>query len=258
MCSQKKVAVITGAGSGIGKGTALAFAREGYRVVVAELVEQSGEETCAEVIKQGKEAIFVQADVSDVASVQVLLTTVAKKWGRVDVLVNNAGIGSSQNIAEMDETDWDRVVDTNLRSVFLCTRAALPLMPAEGGSIVNVSSVDSLRCYPGIAPYAASKGGMNSLTKALAVDLGPRRIRVNAVLPGYIQTAMWDRWMAGLSEAEQQRTVAKVLSLLVIKRPGTIADVAEAVLFLASDKASYITGASLLVDGGLMAQGPII
>lgn len=247
-----KVAIVTGAGSGIGRATARRFAAEGARVVVAELRAEPGRETVALIAEAGGEASFVQTDVTVKAAARRMVQHAVAAYGRLDILVNNAGGARPQPIDAMTEEVWDWTVDLCLKSVFLCSQAAVPVMEGGGGgAIVNISSVNSVGASPGLGAYNAAKGGINLLTMNMAIELGRRGIRANAIAPGHIAThpELYEReplelW--GFTEA------------CPIGRVGTPEDIAAAALFLASDDAAFCTGAVLLVDGGMTAQVPEI
>ncbi|WP_405713684.1 SDR family oxidoreductase [Streptomyces xanthophaeus] len=243
------VVVVTGAASGIGKQTAIEFARQAAKVVVADIDEKSAAAVVADLTRDGHDAIFVRTDLTSEADCRHLITTAAETYGAVDVLVNNAGIEISTPLHEMTEQEWDRLVDTNLKSMFLCSKHALRAMvDAESGVIVNVCSVSGLVAWPGIAAYNATKGGVMMLTKSLAVDYARYNIRANCVCPSIIDTPMTDTSIGHDASVKEEKA-----KLNPIGRLGTPEDVANAILFLASEKASFITGAALTVDGGYTA-----
>ncbi|MFD6968726.1 SDR family NAD(P)-dependent oxidoreductase [Streptomyces sp. NPDC059949] len=243
------VVVVTGAASGIGKQTAIEFARQAAKVVVADIDETSGTAVVADLTRDGHDAIFIRTDLTSEADCRHLITTAAETYGTVDVLVNNAGIEISTPLHEMSEQEWDRLVDTNLKSMFLCSKHALRTMvEANSGVIVNVCSVSGLVAWPGIAAYNATKGGVMMLTKSLAVDYAQYNIRANCVCPSIIDTPMTDTAIGNDASVKEEKA-----KLNPIGRLGTPEDVANAILFLASEKSSFITGAALTVDGGYTA-----
>jgi NAD(P)-dependent dehydrogenase (short-subunit alcohol dehydrogenase family) len=237
-----KTAIVTGAGRGIGRGIALVLADEGCRVVVSDLDGASASVVADEIIAKGGTAIAVACDVSNTAAVTTLFQQASEQFGTVDVLVNNAGIFPFISFAEMTEADWDKVIDVNLKSIFLCSQAAAKKMPS-GGRIISVSSIAAVVGFAGLTHYCASKGGMNGMTRALALELAEKQITVNAVLPGAIETP-------GASGVLDPAAKAANLKNIPLGRMGQPEDIAHAVAFLASEKASYITGQSLVVDGG--------
>jgi len=238
-----KVAIVTGAASGIGKETALLFSREGAKVVVADVFENGGEETVAEIKKTG-EGFFVKLDVCNREQTKQMVKGTIERYGKIDVLINNAGIAQDALLLKMTEEQWTRVIDINLKGAFNCAQAVVEVMINQGhGVIVNVSSVVGLYGNIGQANYAAAKAGLIGLTKALAKELGRKGIRVNAVAPGFTMTPM----MANVPD--------KILQMMREKTPlGKLAeprDIAYAYLYLASDEARFVNGAVLNVDGGL-------
>jgi NAD(P)-dependent dehydrogenase (short-subunit alcohol dehydrogenase family) len=243
-----KVALVTGAASGIGRASSLAFARGGAKVAVADINVDGGEETVRMIEAAGGEALFVRTDVSQAADVAALIESVVQRFGRLDCAHNNAGIlGRFAPTADCAEEEFDRTIAINLRGVFLCLKHEIPQMLASGGgAIVNTSSVAGLVAQPGLSAYTASKHGVAGLTKAAAIEYAQHGIRVNAVCPGFIDTPM----TAPFSKA---RDYSKDPTL-PMRRLGTPEEVAEAVVWLCSDAASYVTGHLLTVDGALTVQ----
>ncbi len=243
-----KVAVVTGASRGIGRGIALRLAQEGCKVVVNYNRSAEAAQSVVDTIReQGGEAIAIQADVSDYQQAQRLIKETLKAFGRVDILVNNAGTTRDQLLLMMKEADWDLVINTNLKSCFNVTKAALrSMMKQRYGRIINITSVVGLAGQAGQSNYAASKAGIIGFTKSLAKEIGSRNITVNAVAPGYIPT--------DLTNVLPDEMVKEMIALTPLGRAGTVEDVAAAVAFLASDDASFITGHVLTVDGGLVMQ----
>ncbi len=249
-----RVAVITGAGSGIGRASALLFAREGAYVVVADLVEATALETAALI---GPAATALAADVTVPADLERLVAATLARHGRLDILFNNAGIDRPQatNVVSTSEADWQRIVDVNLKGVLLGARAALPVMKAQGrGAIVNTASQAGLVGTPQEAAYCASKGGVVALTRQMAVDYAPFNVRVNCVCPGAVDRPTVDRagWLAATPDGLAQRQ-ARLAAAIPLGRLCTAMDVAYAALYLASDEAAYVTGTALVVDGGVLA-----
>jgi NAD(P)-dependent dehydrogenase (short-subunit alcohol dehydrogenase family) len=246
-----KVALVTGAGSGIGRATALTFAREGAKVVVADIIAEGGEETVRMVKAAGGEALFVKTDVSKAAEVEALITKVVQTYGRLDCAFNNAGIeGVFVSTAECSEENWDRTLAINLKGVWLCMKYEIPQMLKQGGgAIVNTASVAGLVGFAGLPAYVASKHGVAGLTKTAALEYAKAGIRVNAVCPGGISTPMTER----LFKAQPQMAEA-VAALEPVGRMGKPEEIAEAVVWLCSDAASFVTGHAMAVDGGMVAQ----
>ena len=240
-----KVCLVSGGGRGIGRAVALALADEGAAVAVAARTRWQCEEV-AEVI--GGRALALELDVTDAGSVERAVTETLDQLGRIAVLVNAAGISPVRQRAELHDVDaWTRMVDTNLTGTYLLTRAAAPSLLDGGGAVVNVASVTGLRGTPRLAGYAASKAGVINLTRTLAREWADRAVRVNAVCPGYAETEM----TAAMLAVEHLR--AQVLDATPLGRLATLEEIVAPVLFLASEEASYVTGATLVVDGGLAA-----
>jgi NAD(P)-dependent dehydrogenase (short-subunit alcohol dehydrogenase family) len=245
-----KTAVVTGAGSGIGRAAAVTLAREGARVMVTDIDAASGEETAAIVCEAGGEAVFFRADVASSGDVQALMHAAAGNLGRIDILHNNAGVAVRNPVAEQDEEGWDRCLSVNLKGVFLCSKYAIPHMRDRGGSIIHTASVTGIVGVRNRAVYSATKGAIVILTRNMALDYARYQIRVNCVCPGFTRTALIGRL---LEDPERTRRLTEMHPL---GRLGTPQDIANAVLFLASDEASWITGQALAVDGGFSAGRP--
>lgn len=244
-----KVALVTGAGSGMGRGIARRFAEAGARVLVHYHTSQAGAQAVVEqIISSGGQAVAYGADLTQPEAVAALIRATVAAFGRLDVLVNNAGAYPSTSLLEMSSDQWDAVVDANLRSTFLVTQAAARQMIAQGGAgaIVNISSIEAHNPAPSHSHYNAAKGGVLMFTRAAANELGPHGIRVNAVAPGLIGTeGIEESWPDGVARFRKAAPLARL---------GTPEDVADACLFLASPAARWITGASLTVDGGVMTH----
>jgi 3-oxoacyl-[acyl-carrier protein] reductase len=240
MMLQNKVAIVTGSGQGIGLGIALVLAKEGCHVVVSDLNPETAKKASAEIQKLGINSISVACDVSKKNEVDHLIDSTIKEFGYLDILVNNAGIFPFKPFLEMTENDWDKVLDVNLKSVFLCSQSAAKVMK-PGSKIVNISSIASIVGFPNLTHYCASKGGINGFTRALALELASKKINVNVIAPGAIETPG-----ASMNEETKKAT----LPLIPAGRIGTPIDIGRAVAFLASDYADYITGQVLPVDGG--------
>jgi NAD(P)-dependent dehydrogenase (short-subunit alcohol dehydrogenase family) len=249
-----KVAIITGAGSGQGRAAALIFSREGAKIAVSDWKPELGDETVTLVKKAGGEAIFIRTDVSESADVQNLVRTTVSTYGRIDILYNNAGVGFSSPLSMADvintpEADWDRVIAINLRSMYLTAKYGIPeMIKSGGGSIINTASIAALIGSEAAHAYTAAKGGMVALSRALAVEFGPKNIRVNCICPGAIDTPMIAPVIDPLKKTGQPFMISP------IRRLGTPEDIAYCALYLASDESSFVTGATLVVDGGYIAR----
>jgi len=240
-----KVALVTGAARGIGQAIALKLADEGADVALCDLQAEWLDETAAAVEATGRKVAKIAVNVSDGEAVQAAVSAAIDALGKIDILVNNAGITKDTLLVRMSEEDWDAVLSVNLKGAFLFTKAATrPMMKQRSGIVVNIASIIGLIGNAGQCNYAASKAGMIALTKSVAKELASRNVRVNAVAPGFIQTKMTD--------ALTEEVRAKMLEVVPLKRMGTSEDVANAVLFLASDASSYMTGQVLTVSGGMV------
>jgi NAD(P)-dependent dehydrogenase (short-subunit alcohol dehydrogenase family) len=244
-----KVALVTGAASGIGAACALRFAREGARVAGLDLAPPSGEGWEA-VAKAAPDALALAADVRDEAAVERAVAEAAERFGRIDALVNAAGVSGFGGVDALDAAEWDRVVDINLKGTFLVCKHVVRRMLAQGsGAIVNLASIEGLEGYEAQAAYNASKGGVVLLTRNMAIDYGLRGLRVNCLCPGYIETPM----TAALDGPALRAIRDKFIAQHMLRRPGRPEEVAAAALFLVSDDASFVTGHALVVDGGFTA-----
>lgn len=245
-----KVVLITGAAGGIGRAAAKAFAEQGARIVAADTDAIDGESTARLVREQGAEAVFVATDVSKASDCDMMVKRAVSEFGRLDIAFNNAGIGSTGfALADEEEIAWDRTIAINLKGVYLSMKHEIPVMlKAGGGVIVNTASVAGLVGNPGLGSYCASKHGVVGLTKATALDYIGRGIRINAVCPGATRTSMLENWF---QDPEVERHVMKLHPIGRIADP---AEIAQAVLFLASDHSSFMVGHAMPVDGGVIAQ----
>ncbi len=244
---QGKTAIVTGASSGIGQAVAIAMAAAGAHVAVCGQNKERLAATADRVVATGRNVLQYAMNVSQADAVQSMVEDVHKQWGRIDIMVNNAGITRDGLIIRMSEQDWDEVMNVNLKSVFLCSRAVAKIMMKQrSGSIVNVASIIGLIGNPGQANYSASKGGIISFTKSLARELASRNIRSNAIAPGFIETPMTGK----IPEALQK----KMLDSIPLGRYGKPEDVADLAVYLGSDRSSYITGQVISICGGLVMQ----
>lgn len=240
-----RVALITGSGQGIGHAVALEFARRGATVITNDVSGCCADDTLAEIRELGGDGLAITADVSDAAQVDGMMKSIVDAFGKLDILVNNAGTTRDNLMVRMSEDDWDLILRVNLKSAWLCSKAALrTMMRNRYGRIVNMSSVSGIAGQVGQTNYSASKAGLIGMTKALAREVASRGITVNAVAPGFIQTK--------LTESLPQDILDTLVNNIPLGRWGTVKDVAHAVAFLASDEAAYITGHVLSVDGGLV------
>jgi len=245
---ENKVAIVTGAARGMGKAEAELFAQEGAKVVLADILEKEVAEVANQINKNGGEAIAFKLDVSKAKDWEKVVNEVVKKWGKVDVLVNNAGILSLSGIEETSEEEWDKVMEINAKSDFLGIKYVLPAMKmAKKGSIVNISSIYGLIGSGAAVAYHASKGAVRLLTKTVAAELAKYNIRVNSIHPGVIKTPMTEELLKDATSAKN------LLGTTVLGRPAEAIEVAYGALFLASDESSFMTGSELVIDGGYTA-----
>jgi NAD(P)-dependent dehydrogenase (short-subunit alcohol dehydrogenase family) len=249
----QKACLVTGGGSGIGRASCLLFAEEGARIAVADKRREAAEAVAAECIAKGAEAIAVAGDVSKDADARRMVEETVKTFGRLDVLVNNAGYGFAGTVTDTDEEAWDALMAVNVRGVFLCAKHAIPAMAAGGGgAIVNTASVVASIGIRNRAAYCASKGAVAALTRAIAIDHVAEGIRCNAVAPGTIDTPYFDEILRKSPVAADTRKALEARQLL--GRLGTPEEIAAGILFLASDESRFATGSILTIDGGMTAQ----
>ncbi len=248
---KEKVAIVTGARRGMGRTHALALAQAGAKVVVSDISQEECEQVVEEIKKAGGEAMAVKCDISKKEEVDSMIKKTVDQWGKIDVLVNNAGICQFKPFLEITEEEWDRTIDINLKGYFLCAQAAAKeMVKQKSGSIVNIASIAMGQVGVGfatLAHYSASKGGIVAMTETLAAELAPYNIRINAIAPGAIETPMVDPLKA------DAKTMEATLARVPLHRMGKPEEVSNAVLFLASDKSSYMTGSTVVVDGGWLA-----
>ncbi len=243
-----KTVIITGGGQGIGRVVARAFAAEGANVVIADIDEEAGLENQKHMKGLGYEAYFIKTDVSDSASVQAMVNETLEKYKGIDVLINNAAVSGFGNIFEISTEEWDKAIGVNLSGMYYCSKFCAPVMRHQGcGSIINMASTRAFMSEPDTEPYSASKGGIIALTHSLAISLGQYGIRVNSISPGWIDVSSWKK----SSQAKQDTLSEQDHRQHPAGRVGIPDDIAQACLFLASDKAGFITGENLTVDGGM-------
>jgi NAD(P)-dependent dehydrogenase (short-subunit alcohol dehydrogenase family) len=246
-----RVALISGGAQGIGRGIATVFQREGACVFILDCDARKGNETAADLSAENPNlpVKYLAADLREPIEIQTAVDTVRKFHSRLDILVNNAGIELDKPLEKVTAADWDLVLNVNLRGAFLLAQAFLPLFDESGGTIVNISSVHASHAFPNAIPYACSKAGMIALTRNMALELSNRRIRVNCICPGYIDTRLWEEYLR--HSADPKSVADQTTALHPVGRRGMPADIGEAALFLASDSSAFITGTDLIVDGGL-------
>jgi NAD(P)-dependent dehydrogenase (short-subunit alcohol dehydrogenase family) len=246
-----RIALVSGGAQGIGRAIAQRFQQAGAVVIIVDVDAGAGRTAALELSADlpARPVTFVAADLLTPAQIDDALREVRERHGRIDVLVNNAGIEIERSFAATTLEVWDRILGVNLRGAFLLTQAALPLFPAHGGAIVNISSIHASHAFPDSVAYACSKAGLVALTRNLALELAAQRIRVNAICPGYIDTRLWDEYVS--HAADPAALAAQTAALHPLGRRGLPGDVADAALYLAGDGASFVTGTDLVLDGGL-------
>jgi hypothetical protein len=252
LMSGARVALVTGGAYGIGRAIVEAFASHGERAAIVDRDRLRGQELESALRAAGQDALFIQADVREEDQIAKAVASVGEVWGRIDVLVNNAGIERYRRPEEYTAEDWSAITDTNLRGAFLCAKYAYPYLRDTHGAIVNISSVQAFANEPQISVYAATKGGLLALTRAMALDFADVGIRVNAVCPGAIRTGMMEPFLK--EHADPEAAVREIGQRIPLGRVGEPSDVARAVWFLASPDAAYVTGSTLVVDGGLLTR----
>jgi NAD(P)-dependent dehydrogenase (short-subunit alcohol dehydrogenase family) len=249
-----RVAFITGAGSGIGRAAAELFAAEGAAVAVVDLNGDAADETVAKVVAEGGRAVALTANVAVAGEVEAAVARTVEELGGLDVLYNNAGVDSRGSVADAEEADWDRCFNVNAKGTFLCSRAAVPALSVRGGTIINQGSVAGLVAVPNFAAYCAAKGAVVALTRSMAIDLAPRRIRVNAICPGTVFTPLMEPMLRARGDGDLEAGLAKTVAKYPIGHLGSPEEIARVALFQAGDDSSFLTGSIVTADGGMTAQ----
>jgi L-fucose dehydrogenase len=246
---KEKVAIVTGSSKGIGEGIAKVFVREGAKVVVTCRTEEAGNRMVEELKKEHGHAIYVKTDVTQSGDIRRMIDTAVQTFGKLDILVNNAGYHLSKNVEETSEDEWEFIINTNLRSTFLCSKYSIPHLRKTKGNIINISSMVGVVGQPNAGAYSATKGGQIAMTKNMAIDFAPDGIRVNVICPGWIQTPLVEDWFG------QQKDPAAARKYIYGQHPlgriGTIEECGCAAAFLASEEAAFITGSVISIDGGI-------
>ena len=247
-----KVSIVTGGGQGIGYAICLRFAREGSYIVIPDIDAGKAKKTCEAINEGGGTAIFLKTDVTKPIEVEEMINKAVKEFGKINILVNNAGNRSITPLTEISDEEWDSMIRLNLTSVFLCSQRAIPYLEKEGGRIINISSIGGLAGFSNRASYCAAKAGVINLTRAMAIELASKKINVNCIAPGITLTPLTAHYATGLdSDSMAMRTM---LNIIPLGRWGKPEDIAAAAVFLVSDEAEYITGITLPVDGGWSAR----
>jgi NAD(P)-dependent dehydrogenase (short-subunit alcohol dehydrogenase family) len=250
---QNKVAVVTGGAQGIGRATVEKFQIEGARVALLDIDEARGVEAEATLGGPAAGVVFLRCDITNEQEVEAAIAATVERWGKLDVLVNNAGVNTYFDATTMTEAEWDTVFAVDLKGAWLCAKHAIPHMRRQGGgSIVNIASIHAFMTTYGVFPYAAAKSGLVGMTRSMAIDFGPEQIRINAICPGWVRTQLVDEWLQ--RQPESAAAEQRVLDQQPLRRMATPMEIANVISFVASDEASFMTGAALLIDGGLSAR----
>jgi NAD(P)-dependent dehydrogenase (short-subunit alcohol dehydrogenase family) len=244
-----KVAIVTGSSKGIGEGIVRVFAREGAKVVITCRTETEGKSLTDELLTSGAEAMFIRTDVTRSQGIQSMIRQTVDTFGKLDILVNNAGYHLSKNVEETSEDEWEFIINTNLRSTFLCSKYAIPHLRLAKGTIINISSMVGVVGQPNAGAYSASKGGQIAMTKNMAIDFAPDGIRVNVICPGWIQTPLVEDWFSQQKDPDAARKY--IFGQHPLGRIGTIEECGQVAAFLASEEAAFITGTVITLDGGI-------
>lgn len=243
------VAIITGSSKGIGLGCALVFSREGAKVVITSRHRNEGQKIADRINSEGGNAVYLQTDVSKSESVKKMVEETVKEFGKIDILINNAAYHISKNVEETTEEEWDFIIDTNLKSVFLCSKYCIPYLRKTKGAIVNMSSMVGLVGQGNAGAYSATKGGIIAMTKGMALDFAKDGIRVNCICPGWIETPLVEDWFSQQKDTKKAREY--IYSVHPLGRIGTIEECGYAALYLVSNESSFVTGIALPIDGGV-------